>query len=151
MVFVVEQSKAFSILGLMALGVLAVASVFASLTTQVTFPSSGSIKGVGLGVYSDRWCRYTLSTLDFGELEPGSSKSSTLYLKNIGNSELTLSMTSENWNPGNTPDYMILSWNRDGHPIDPGDIVSCEITLSVSNNIQGIDSFSLDIVLAGTS
>ena len=151
MVFVVEQSKELSILGVMVLGILAVASVFASLTTQVTFPSSGSVKGVGLGVYRDRWCRYTLSTIDFGELEPGSSKSSTLYLKNIGNSEFTLSMTSENWNPGIAQDYISLSWNRDGHPIDPGEKVSCEITLSVSNDIRDIESFSLDIVLAGTS
>lgn len=146
----VEQSKTFSILGLIALGVLAVASVFASLTTKVSFPSSGSIKSVGLGVYSDRWCRFTLSTLEFGELDPGSSQSFTLYLKNVGNSELTLSMTSENWNPVNAPDYMLLSWNRDGYTIDPGESVSCEITLSISNSIQGIDAFSLDIVLAGT-
>ncbi len=123
---------------------------FALLTTQRTIHSTGSIKGVGLGVYWDSQCTNATSSLDFGQLEPGSSKNIPLYLKNEGNSALTLNMTSENWDPANAIDYMTLTWNREGQQISPDEVIGFVITLSVSGNVQGISSFSLDIIISGT-
>jgi hypothetical protein len=122
----------------------------ALLTTQTIVPGTGSIKGVGVGVYWDLQCKNQTSTLDFGLLEPGSSKNFTLYLKNKGNTLLTLNMTSEEWNPTNATEYLTLTWNREGQQLNVGEVIDFMIMLSVSSNVTGIDSFSMDIVISGT-
>lgn len=129
---------------------LVVSATYALLTTQKTVQGSGSIKGVGVGVYWDLQCTNATSSLDFGQLEPGSSKNLTLYLKNEGNAALTLSMASQNWNPANATDYMTLTWNREGQQINPNEVIDFLITLSVSENVQGISFFSFDVIISGT-
>ena len=148
--FNMHKSQALVIYALVV-SILAVSTVMALLTAQKTIQGTGSIKAVGLGVYWDLQCTNVTSSLDFGQLEPGSSKNFTLYLKNEGNSALTLNMTSENWDPANAIDYMTLTWNREGQQISPDEVVGFVITLSVSENVQGISSFSLDIIISGTS
>ena len=127
-----------------------VASTFALLTIQKNIRGTGSVKGVGLGVYWDSQCKNATSSIDFGLLEPGSYKDFTLYLKNEGNIVLTLNMPSKNWNPVEAANYLSLTWNREGQQVSPGQVISFVIRLSVSSNIQGISSFSLDITISGT-
>jgi len=130
--------------------VLAASLVTASLTSQKTIPGTGSIQTVGVGVYWNQQCTNATSSLNFGLLAPGSSKNFTLYVKNTGNSVLTLSMTSRNWNPTNATNYMTLSWNREGQQINPNQVLGFVITLSVALNVQGISSFSFETVISGT-
>ena len=127
-----------------------VASTFALLTIQKNIQGSGSIKGVGLGVYWDPQCENATSSIAFGLLDPGSYKDFTLYLKNEGNTVLILNMTSKNWNPIEAANYMSLTWNREGQQVSPDQVISFAIRLSVSSNIQDISSFSLDITISGT-
>ena len=129
--------------------VLVVGAVVALLITQTTIDGGGSIKAVGLGVYWDSACTTATSTLDFGQLEPGASTDFTLYLRNEGNSALTLSMTTDNWVPTNAPDYLTLTWNREGQLVDPDDVMSFVLTLTAAADVQGINSFSLDIIISG--
>jgi hypothetical protein len=143
-----NKSQTIPILVLVASAL--VASTLALLTIQWNMRGTGSIKGVGLGVYWDPQCTNAASSLEFGELEPGSSKNFALYIRNEGTTVLTLNMTSENWDPANAADYLILTWNREAQQIDPDEVVGCVITLSVSQNIQGISSFSMDIIISGT-
>lgn len=144
-----QKSQALAIYALVA-SVLAVSAVTALLTTQKTIHSTGSIKAVGLGVYWDLPCTNATSSLEFGQLEPGSSKDFTLYLRNEGDSTLTLNMATESWNPANAADYLTLTWNREGQEISPDEVIAFVITLSVSEDITGINAFSLDIILSGT-
>lgn len=144
-----QKSQVLAIYSLVA-SVLAVSAVAALLTAQKTISGTGSIKSVGLGVYWDQQCTNATSSLNFGLLEPGSSKNFTLYLKNLGNSLLTLSMTTQNWNPTSASNYMTLTWNREAQKINPGQVLGFVITLTVSANVQGISSFSFDIIISGT-
>jgi hypothetical protein len=105
---------------------------------------------MGFGIYWDQQCTAATSSLDWGLLEPGSSTDFTLYLRNEGNSALTLSMASENWSPANATDYLTLAWNREGQQVNPDEVLKFVITLSVSTDVQGIDSFSFDITISGT-
>lgn len=127
-----------------------VASTFAVITIQKSVPGSGSIKGVGLGIYWDLQCRNETTSVDFGLLEAGTQKDFTLYLKNEGNADLTLSMTAQNWNPTRASDYISLTWNREGQEISPSQVTSFVLRLSVSSNIQDVNSFGVDITIYGT-
>lgn len=145
-----QRSQIIAIYALVASALL-VTGILAVLTVQWSMRGTGSIRGVGLGIYWDPECTNATSSLDFGLLTPGSSKNFTLYLRNEGNSALNLSMTSENWNPANATDYLSLTWDREGQLFNPDEVIGCVITLSVSEDIQGISSFSLDITISGTS
>lgn len=127
-----------------------VASTFALLTIQRDIPVSGSIKGVGVGVYLDSACNTPVSSIDLGLLEAGSSKDFTFYLKNEGNADISLSMSSKDWNPIEAADYLSLTWNREGQLMTPDQVTSCVITLSVSEIIQDITSYSLTITITAT-
>ncbi len=127
-----------------------VGASYALLTTQETIQGTGSIKGMGFGIYWDQQCTDATSSLDWGLLEPGSTRDFTLYLRNEGNSALTLSMASENWSPANATDYLTLTWNREGQQVNPDEVLQFVITLSVSADVQNIDSFSFDITISGT-
>jgi len=129
---------------------LAATSVTALLTAQKTISGTGSIQTVGVGVYWNQQCTNATSSLNFGLVAPGSSKNFTLYVKNTGNSILTLSMTTRNWNPTNATNYMTLAWNREGQQINPNQVLGFVITLSVAANVQGISSFSFETVISGT-
>jgi len=144
-----QKTQALTIYALIA-SLLAVGAVTAVLTSQKTISGSGSIKSVGLGVYWDQKCTNATSSLNFGQMEPGSSKNFTLYLKNEGNSVLTLSMTSQNWNPATASNYMTLTWNRQGQQVNPNSVITFVITLTISGSIQGISTYSFDIIISGT-
>ena len=125
-------------------------SVLASVQTSRTVSNAGTVKAVGVGVYSDDECTITLSSIGWGMLEPGSSKNVSCYIRNEGNSASTLSMYTSNWNPSNASEYMSLSWDYGGQSVDPGEFVQVTFTLSVSVSIEGITSFSFDITIVGS-
>ncbi len=139
-----------AVICLSIVSVLVASAAYGLLTIQRTIHGTGAIKGVGLGVYWDLQCTDATSSLDWGLLEPGSTRDFTLYLRNEGNSALTLSMASENWIPASATDYMTLTWNREGQQIIPDEVIGFVITLSVSQNVQGIGSFSFDTIISGT-
>jgi hypothetical protein len=142
--------KSLTLVILTLIASVLVASSFALFTIYRDIPGSGSIRGVGVGVYGDSLCENPISSVDFGLLDPGSQKDFTFYLRNEGNTDLSLSMTVKNWIPAEAADYMSLDWNQEGQLIRSGQIISCVITLSVSTNIQDITSYSLTITITAT-
>jgi hypothetical protein len=127
-----------------------IAGTFALLTIQKDLPASGSIKGVGVGIYSDLTCNNPKSSIDFGVLEPGSQKDFPFYLRNEGNTDLSLSMTSNNWDPVEAEDYLSLTWDREGQQTYPGQVVRCVLTLSVSEDIHDISNYIVTITITAT-
>lgn len=120
------------------------------LTKAVTLPSQGAVKAIGVGVYWDSNCSSGVSSIDWGNIEPGTLKNTTVYIRNEGNAAMTLSLNTTNWNPSNASSYIGLSWNFNGQAIAPGDVIQVTLTLSVSSSITGISSFSFDIVITGS-
>jgi len=130
-----------------------------SLTGQVlsavqpsrTLSNAGTVKAFGVGVYQDSECNNVLDSIDWGTLEPGSSKKVTCYIRNEGSSASTLSMYTSNWSPSNAANYMSLSWDYGGQSIDVDGVAQVAFTLDVAADIEGITSFSFDISIAANS
>ena len=133
------------------LGLSLVSQASPALQTSRKLSSTGTIETIGVSVYSDIQCSSQLTSLEWGTLEPGGTQTETCYIRNIGNSPATLSMYASNWNPSNAGNYLILSWDYNGQPINPDTAVKITFTLSVDANIDGIASFSFDITIIGTS
>jgi len=125
-------------------------SIFGLLSSTLTISSVGTVKTVDVGAYWDEACTNEVTTIDWGSISPGASKSVTIYLKNEGNTPITLTMNTTSWSPSAAANYISLSWDYSGEQIAAGGVIQVTLTLSVSSNISGITSFTFDIVITGT-
>ncbi len=136
---------------LIAASVLVVGNaVIGDLLERVTVPSTGTVKAIGVGVYWDSGCTSQVTSIDWGTVEPGATKSVIVFIKNEGSAPATLSLETENWNPSTASSYISLSWDYAGTVVDVDDVVQVLLSLSVSDTIVGITSFSFDIVIIGS-
>jgi hypothetical protein len=133
-----------------ALTLSVISQVTSSLQSNRTMPSVGEVKAIGVGIYWDQSCTTEVSSIEWGVLEPGSSKNVTVYIRNEGNSAANLTMNTSNWNPANASDYIDLSWDYQGQVINVNEVLEVTFTLIVSSEIQGITSFSFDIIIVGS-
>jgi hypothetical protein len=125
-------------------------STLGLLTMTQTIGSSGSITSINVGVYSDSTCSTPINTLTWGIVSPGASATKTVYIKNSGNVPLTLSMHTDSWSPPTAAQSITVSWNKESTQLNPGLSISADLTLTVSQSISGITTFSMNIVISGT-
>lgn len=116
-----------------------------------TIPNSGTIKAINVSVYQDSNCTQALSSITWGMLDPGSSSQKTMYVKNEGNTAMTLNMTITTWSPANTTNYITVTWNQEGTVVNPGSNVQANVTLALSQNITGITNFTFTMIISGSS
>jgi len=140
----------FVVAGILVAFILLNGTVMGTLLGQVTLPNLGTVKAMGVGVYWDSGCSNSVTSVNWGTVAPGSTNDVTVYVKNEGNAAETLSSTAENWNPSTASMYMSLTWDYGGQVIDVGEVVEVTLSLSVSDTIEGITSFSFDIVIVGS-
>lgn len=129
---------------------IAVESNFVSglSSTPMILSSTGMLRSVGVGVYQG--FSSNVSSIDWGILTPGSEGKVTVFMRNEGNTEITLHLAAENWNPESAKEYIALSWDYDGNPISPEQVIQTTLSLYVSEAIEGITYFTFDIVITAT-
>ena len=112
---------------------------------QRTIPNSGLIKtDLQLGIYSEKNCILTLSNLDWGICEPGTNKTSTIYIRNQGAANTTFTIKASNWTPSAAPQYITITTNRENYTIAPAETATVTLTLTINQKIN-INSFTFDI------
>jgi len=132
-----------AVVGLVATGISALVA-----TQRVS--TSGNINAVGVGVYSNSNCTTVLTNIPWGALNPGGTATQTMYVKNTGNMQETLNMTTSAWNPPSASNYITVSWNQQGSVLAANQVVTAVLTLTVSSSISGITAFLFNITIAGT-
>jgi hypothetical protein len=120
------------------------------LSVSQSVSSSGSITTVNVGVYSDSACTLPLTSINWGTISPGTTVTKTIYVKNTGNTQITLSMTTNGWSPTSANGPLTLTWNKEGTTLSAGISTAATLTLTVSSSISGITTFSVNIVISGT-
>jgi hypothetical protein len=121
-----------------------------AIQTSKSLSNSGSVRGVGVGIYQYQNCTSPVSSFNWGTLDPGASVDKTVYIRNEGNSPATLSMAVSNWNPASASNYMTLTWDYGGQTLSAGQVIQVKFTLSVSSSVSGITSFSFDIAITAS-
>lgn len=125
------------------------------LTLVSAYGSSGSagnpsgVRTVNIAVYWNSRCTNATSTIGWGMIEPNSTLTRTIYLKNTGNSQVTLNMTCNGWNPSGSGSFVKLTWNKEGASLAPNRVVPAVLTLKVSEGVSGMKDFSFNIVVTG--
>lgn len=139
----------FLLLVAMAVSVI-IGGGLALLTKRVTISSTGTIKALGIGIYSDKECTHAVSSFNWGLTEPGMVREQSVYIRNEGNVEASLYLETENWDPSEASDYIVLSWDYSGQIIKPTETIQVTFSLSISDEIDGsgITAFDFDIVIS---
>jgi hypothetical protein len=107
------------------------------------------VKGIRVGIYWNSACTNQTSSINWGMVNPGSNKTVTVYVRNEGNTIITLSKTIQSWNPSNASSYMTLNWNYTSQSLSVNQVLTIGLTLSVSSTISGISSFSFSLTIIG--
>ncbi|MEM2147134.1 MAG: hypothetical protein QXJ94_00820 [Candidatus Bathyarchaeia archaeon] len=139
-----------AILAIVTAGILLTVAASGLLTVNKTIPATGSITTINVEVYSDSGCTQVLTQIDWGTVSPGSTVTKTIYIKNTGNAQMTLSMTTSNWNPNSANGPITITWNKEGATLAGGQSTTATITLTVASSISNITNFSVNIVITGT-
>ena len=124
--------------------------VFMFLATTKTVVNVSAVEANGVGVYWDSNCSDIVEEIPWGTLNPGSVKNVPVYIQNREAEPMYLILSTTNWNPLNASDFLELTWNYTAWRMNPGEVLQITLTLSVSRYIQGISSFSFDILVAGS-
>lgn len=126
--------------------VLLVTVTFATYLQFYTVNAEGRVVGIRLELYEDVNATTLLTSIDWGFIDPNETKSHTCYVRSKSNVPVYLTLTTENWNPINASDYIVLSWDYDNTTLQPDEIHEVTFSLYVASGISGIDTFSFDIV-----
>ena len=133
-----------------AIGLFITLLASGALTSSKTIASSGIIATANIGVYSDIACTQSLTSINWGTVSPGGSVARTVYVKNLGTTQVTLSMTGANWNPASANGPITLTWNREGTALGANQVATATLTLGAASSISGITTFNVDVVITGT-
>ena len=107
------------------------------------------MKALGVGVYWDLNCTESVSSIDWGMVEPGESVNRTVFLKNEGNAPILLYLNTTDWNPPEAENDLTLTWNYTGEQVEPLQIQPVTLVLMVNQNVTGITSFNFNIQIVG--
>jgi hypothetical protein len=127
--------------------VLAAMAIVYAATNVFTLHSTGTVKGIGVGIYWDSGCTSRVTSIDWGLAEPGTIQNKAVYIKNEGNANVTLTLQTSNWNPTNAATYISLSWTYNNQTIPVNQVVQVTLRLTIASNVAGITTFSFDIVI----
>ena len=125
---------------ILAIVVLSTAIGDSALNRSIVYAES--IKGIGTGIYWDQACMNKTFSLKWGQIEAGSSNNLTVYVRNEGNSAVSLSLSTSNWVPSTTPRYMTLNWSYANQVLKTNEVIPIELTLTISPKIEGTTDFS---------
>jgi hypothetical protein len=145
-----QKVNAAAIFGVAVAAVAMIALVTASLVANQTVPNAGAVRSVAVNLYWDAGCTNTTSSIDWGYVEPGESKSFTICVKNPGSTSEVLSMTTGSWSSSSAQSKISVSWNREGYALARGTVVSAVLTLSVDPTISDVTGFTFDMTITGT-
>jgi hypothetical protein len=135
---------------LVALAATILIAGIAVLVSYYKIQNTGTIRGLGVEVYWDPLGVSKVTTIDWGTLSPGDFRGTTIYIKNVQNTNCTLSFNTTAWNPVNASKYLLLSWNYTGAVLQPSKYVVVQIRLLVDTAIKDVHSFTFTIWITAT-
>ena len=137
----ISTLMALTLAGLLVTAVAVGALAYYALVIKGT----GKIATIGLEIYADAGCTQGISTIDWGVVNAGSTKSIGIFVKLTGNVKSYLTMNATNFVPSSAANYLYVYWDLEYQALLPGEVRQGTITLAVAANTIGIVDFSFDM------
>jgi len=145
----VHRKAIFATISLLTIVILG--TIIGNFGSSITIAKAGSVEGIGVGIYWDQACTNRTLSLDWGFVEAGSNNTLTVYIRNEGNTEVSLGLRTSGWTPSASAGFMSLNWNYSGQLLGVEQVIPLEITLTVNPTISGIGVFSFGTIITATS
>ena len=144
--------RAFRKMPIAAIVTIAITGLLLTLTITGVLgaPKRTAVNGINVGVYTDSNCRVNCTAIDWGNISPGDVVTKTVYVKNTGESRVSLSVTASNWSPSEAEPLFELSWSLGRRSLGAGKVVPATMTLSAASNLGSLSSFNFTINIVGT-
>ena len=120
-----------------------------SVTDEVVF--EGTITTLNVGLFSDQQCTQNCDSMSWGGIYAGESASKNIYVKNTGDANITLSMSITDWIPESADGPISMTWNREDYTLDPEETIHATLTLTISENTDGISNFGYKMLITGVA
>jgi len=112
-----------------------------------------------IAIYQDSNCTIPVFYIDWGSLEPGMARKTTMYICNEGTGKVELLLEAASWEPANISSYLNLTWNYNGVALFPNKTIEVTLTLSSSSSpdfteylvAYDVREFSFDIIIGAFS
>ena len=130
--------------------VVILGTMFNNLVSSKPVAYANSIRGDGVEIYWDQDCTNRTFSLDWGVIEPGSNRTVMVYVRNEGDSAVSLWITTSNWKPSVSSGYMTLIETYSGRILNSNEVIPMYLLLDVSHSISEITDFSFDIVITSS-
>lgn len=144
------------LVALLSITVTTTISVMLSRIENLTIPSLGNIKTIGVEAYWDPTCENKTEMIEWGTLWPGTVKTVTLYLRSISNVDSILDLNITDVTPIEISDGITLSWDYKGELVKPNQTIEITLFLHFSDDYKFINylvaeqvkNFSFDVYIA---
>lgn len=110
-----------------------------------------AVDASGIEVYWNKDCSSIVSSIEWGNIKLGSTRSVVIYVRNGSTKAIYLSLFTKNWNPSTASGCILLLWNYSEKQINPEDIIPIKLTLSASRYAKGISKLKFDILLVASN
>jgi hypothetical protein len=123
------------------------------LPTGFEYPPNfeiGKVRTVGVAIYSDSSISNPLSSINWGNLQPGVNATIECYIHNTGETATVLTLETANWNPPEATTYIALTWDYQDETVNVDEVIPVTLILMISENIQEITHFFFDIIIVGS-
>ena len=111
-------------------------SIWLSDFHNLTVPTVGTIRTIGVEAYWDQGTENKTETINWDTMWPGLTKNFTLYIRSVSNVETILHMEITNVIPSPVSEYLNVTWNYNGTIIDTDEVIEVTLFLSASNDIS---------------
>ena len=120
------------------------------LMSYQTISSGGTVTTVNIEIYLDSNYSQNATFISWGFLRPGENVSRMLYIKNSGTVPVTLTMTTESWQPTNASSLLTLTWDLENEVLNATQSTEAVLTLAVSPDTGNLGNFTFNIIITGT-
>jgi hypothetical protein len=131
---------------LLAILFLTLLTVYLPRTIQPSF----AVETYAVGVYKDAAHTQEVESIDWGELTPGTTRQTQIYVRNeeVSPSCFIMFRTTA-WTPSEASQYLALQWSYGNHRIPFTSTIPVTFTLTVTPIAQAT-AFSFNIIIVGT-
>jgi hypothetical protein len=130
------------------LTIIALSTTIEDFSSNKSVVQADSVKGIGVGIYWDQACTNKTLSLNWGFINASSNNNLTVYVRNEGNSAVSLGLNTSNWTPSATSSYISLIWNYTAQVLSTNEVIPIQLTLIVSPTIINITNFSFETTIA---
>jgi len=129
------------------LSIICLSTIIEDFGSEKSVVQADSVKGIGVGIYWDQACTNKTLSLNWGVISASSSNELTVYVRNEGNSAVSLSLNTSDWTPSATSSSISLNWNYTDQVLSINEVIPIQLALTVSPTVTNITNFSFETAI----